>query len=151
MLKKILGPVDPQLFWRAAAVFAVAGAVLVGGLSLGDNLVAFATGSAVASSIMLVLLVAASLFIQKKGMPVITGQKPSWLSLVMIDLAAFFGAYIPSIIISFILFFLPGQALIVGLAQWAGFSFLAALIMLRWPKADGQSDHDDEEELELLS
>lgn len=159
MIDRLFGDVPRALFWRTFWVFAVSAGLLVLGLALGDSLLAFVTGNGLTSAIALIALFGAALVIQKKGLPAVIGQDFSWGKLLLVDVLAWVAALFLSLFLGILLAWLPGGRIIVSLLQWGLFSFIAALMLLRWPSGDSGDEEDsyrpdnypDDDEIELIS
>lgn len=161
MLDKLLGDVPRERFKRTVAVFAVSAGVLVLGLALGDNLLAFVKGNGVTSAIFFVALFVVAILIQRKGLEAVLGERFSWGKIVLVNVGAWVAALVLSLFVGLLLVWMPGGKVIVSLLQWAFFSFIASLLLLRWPDSDEEeaptrqtftsSRYDDDDDIELLS
>lgn len=137
MLQKVMGP-NPELFKRTAMSFAGAGLFLVIAFALSDNLLAFATGSAVGSIIALIVLIVVSVGGLRLGLQRLAGLPTPWGRVIGIALASWIGAYILALIVGF----LPAMLLggwIVSLAQLVFFILLGSWLYLNWGQDDKAS------------
>lgn len=144
MLDKLLGDVSRERFKRAVMVCAAASAILVLGLSLGDNFLAFVVGNGITSAIVLVILVAITLAVQRKGFEILLAERFPWGRIILSDIGAWLIAMVLSFLIGIILFWMPGGKIIIPLIQWVLFSLIAPLIIMRWPQADDLEAEEQE-------
>lgn len=163
MLDKLLGDVPRERFKRTVAVFAVSAGILVLGLSLGDDLLAFVKGNGLTSAIFFLALFVVAVLIQRKGLEMVLGERFSWGKIILTNIGAWVSALVLSLFFGLLLAWLPGGKVIVSLLQWVFFSFIASLFLLRWPESDDEQEetpvrrsftssrHDDDDDIELIS
>lgn len=164
MLDKLLGDVSRERFKRTVAVFALSAGILVLGLALGDDLMAFVRGNGITSAILFIALFAIAILIQHKGLQVALGEQFSWGRIILTNTGGWVLAWVFSLFFGILLMWLPGGKVIVSLLQWIFFSLIASIILLRWPEGGDDDEEpgsrrtftaqrydDDDDEIELIS
>jgi len=133
---------DQQLFKRVLTVFGAVALLLVIILALSDSLLAFAAGTAVTAGLVILVLAAGSLFLERWALRSLAGIYLGWKRLIAINVISWIGGYIAALLIGILPSLLVGNW-IISVLQVFGFAVMATWLCLAW-EADDLEDETDQ-------